>query len=72
MMNLPFIAVCVAGMISMICYSLFVFEDIRGRLKRHRWKDLTTYHKVLFFGMMQFPILLFGMLISIPLIKAVE
>jgi hypothetical protein len=63
-------AVCFV--VSMICYFLFVREDIKGRLKRPgRWKDMTTYHKVLVIGTLQLPILAVGSLILVLLIKGV-
>jgi hypothetical protein len=51
---------------SLICYFLFVREDIKGRLPRHgRWKDMTTYHRALFLGTMLLPIALFGMVFAL-------
>jgi MFS superfamily sulfate permease-like transporter len=65
-MNLFFVGCVVAGMISLICFSLFVREEFKGRLtRRSTWKDMSTYHWVLFFGTMLFPIVLFGMLFGL-------
>jgi hypothetical protein len=61
-MNLFFVGCFVAGM---ICFSLFVREEFKGRLtRRSTWKDMTTYHWVIFFGSMLLPIALVGMLFT--------